>query len=67
MFWTLFLALECSLVPMQGRVDCSSIAGTEASCVQDGCCYEITSQAGIPHCYYPAGKQPTKQNLSRVE
>ncbi len=49
-------ALDCSLVPLQGRVDCGSIAGTEDSCVEDGCCYEITNDPSIPDCYHPAGK-----------
>ncbi len=41
---------------MQGRVDCGNSVGTQAACIQDQCCYEITGQAGVPDCYFPAGE-----------
>ena len=50
-----FEALECNLVPLEGRVDCSTYSGTESSCIENSCCYDVTSQPGVPDCYYPAG------------
>ena len=45
--------LECGEIGQSERVDCGWASITEAQCLQQNCCYDVTSST---RCYYQAGE-----------
>ena len=53
-------ALICADIPSVEWVDCGIDSVDEHWCLNQGCCFEDTSNLNIPKCYYKAGSIHTK-------